>query len=79
MYACMLTHTNLFQSAAVVFFQSKKLQISLDNKDKNLLNKESEIIFKCHHQKKCQVINLTSRKSTLLREFHGYEYVCIHV
>ena len=40
---------------------NEKLVI-IDNPDKNLLNKKSEIISQCHHRNKFKLVNLTSHK-----------------
>ena len=41
---------------------NEKLAI-IDDRDKNLLNKRSEVISKCRHRNKFQLVNLTSRKT----------------
>ena len=41
---------------------NEKLAI-IDDPDKNVLNKRSEVISQCHHRNKFKLVNLTSRKT----------------
>ena len=41
---------------------NEKLVI-IDDQDKNLLNKRSEVISQCRHRNKFELVNLTSRKT----------------
>ena len=43
-------------------FLNEKLAI-IDNADKNVQNKRSEVISKCSHQYNFKLVNLTSRKT----------------
>ena len=44
-------------------FLNENLAI-IDNPDKNLLNKKSEVIFLCRNRRKFKLVNLTSRKNS---------------
>ena len=52
---------------------NEKLTI-IDDPDKNLLNKRSEVISQSCHQNKFKLVNLTSRKTS-----NGVIYVCIYI
>ena len=52
---------------------NEKLMI-IDDPDKNLLNKRSEVISQSCHQNKFKLVNLTSRKTS-----NGVIYVCIYI